>query len=424
MTDLSPTRRLRAAFTDIYNPGWTAGAQYYHNLFLALRALEAAQQPEIIMIRGFWPKAGAKTGYRAHADELLDIPAEPYIPPPPPPNFVQRQRRRLGRWFPPLAPRPVPPPPPRPPHIETFLREQRVDFVFACWYELGPRFGLPLLGWIPDFQHVHLPDLFEPEELRQRDELFTKMAANCSHIILSSHDARADYERFSPEAAHKARVLPFVAQVPAEVYAEPPGWICEHYHLPERFVYLPDQFWQHKNHSLVLDALSRLRTSHPDITVVCTGNTNDNRAPLHFAELLAKIARLGLRNSFIVLGWVPHAHILHLMRQALAVLQPSRFEGWSTTVEEAKSLGKAILLSDIAVHREQAPPAARYFHPDDADALAEALVATFEAARPGPDAALEAQARADLPVRTLAFAENFLAIARDAVAHPPAGPRA
>ncbi len=42
-----------------------------------------------------------------------------------------------------------------------------------------------------------------------------------------------------------------------------------------------------------------------------------------------------------------------LLRGAAAVLQPSRFEGWSTIIEDAKSLGKPIVASDIAVHREQ-----------------------------------------------------------------------
>ena len=54
---------------------------------------------------------------------------------------------------------------------------------------------------------------------------------------------------------------------------------------------------------------------------------------------------------------------------ANALLNPSRFEGWSTTVEEAKAVGTPMLLSDIAVHREQAPQA-RFFAPDDALSLA------------------------------------------------------
>jgi len=410
MTAHLPPRRLRTAFTEIYTSGWTAGALYYQNLFLALRSLEDAQRPEIIVLRAFWEGLGEKAGYRAYVDELLELPPDAGAGPPP--TFAQRQGRRVRRWLglPPTAPKPAPPP------LEQFLRQREVDLVFTCWAEFGPNFKLPLLGWIPDFQHVHWPELFQPEELTRRDQLFTAMAQHCSRIILSSADAEQDFRRFGPAHAHKARILRFVAQLPAEVYADDPGRICGHYHIPERFVYLPDQFWRHKNHAVVLAALSLLKTSHPEATVVCTGNTNDHRAPLHFAELLTQIARLGLRNNFILLGWVPHADIFQLMRQALAVLQPSLFEGWSTTVEEAKSLGKTIVLSDIAIHREQNPPAALFFDPADPAALAEALRQVYAACRPGPDAALEADARAQLPARTRAYAETFLTIARDAVA--------
>ena len=146
----------------------------------------------------------------------------------------------------------------------------------------------------------------------------------------------------------------------------------------------------HKGHRLVIEALAQLRASRPDVVVVCTGNTADHRDPMYFGELLAEVSRLGLRENFVILGWVPQPHIFHLMRQAVAVLQPSRFEGWSTTVEETKSVGKSIILSDIPVHREQAPAGALYFDPTDAAALAEQLVAAYETCSPGPDSVLEA----------------------------------
>ena len=52
------------------------------------------------------------------------------------------------------------------------------------------------------------------------------------------------------------------------------------------------------------------------------------------------------------------------------MINPSLFEGWSTSVEEAKSLDKRILLSNIPVHREQAPARGIYFDPQDAADLA------------------------------------------------------
>ena len=62
---------------------------------------------------------------------------------------------------------------------------------------------------------------------------------------------------------------------------------------------------------------------------------------------------------------IPLDHVYALLRTSMALINPSRFEGWSTTVEEAKSFGVPMILSDIDVHREQTGGTARYFGVDD-----------------------------------------------------------
>jgi glycosyltransferase involved in cell wall biosynthesis len=274
---------------------------------------------------------------------------------------------------------------------------------------------MPLIAWIPDFQHVHLPQMFSPKELVQRDQAFHRVIDRADRIILSSQPAMDDLARFSPQGAVKGRVLNFVAHLAEGVRDKDPGWVCPYYHLPERFVYLPNQFWAHKNHRLVLDAMEIVLPRIPELTIACTGNTNDWRNPFYFGELLAEVSARGLRDRFVVLGLVPHEHVFVLMRQCLCMLQPSLFEGWSTTVEEIKSLGKGAVISDIEVHRGQDPPQARFFDPQDAKALAGCLEEAWRKGQPGPDRDLEARAAAELPERSKRFGRQFLAVVREVV---------
>ena len=67
--------------------------------------------------------------------------------------------------------------------------------------------------------------------------------------------------------------------------------------------------------------------SRRDIVVVCTGNTNEYRDPHYFGRLLSGISQAGLRESMILPGFVPREDLYALMRQSVAVLQPSLFEG-------------------------------------------------------------------------------------------------
>ena len=331
-------QRLRIAFAldHIVSPTWTGGAHYLKNLFVALRSLEADIQPEIVLLVSRHKPASAYRHLIDFADEVLYAPIRYSMG-----RFLARRAGRfagsLDKGF----------------SIGAFLRKRRVELVFSM-DSFGPQFSVPLLGWIPDFQHLHLPEMFPPEEVEARNHNILRIAHSARRVILSSHAAFGDFRDFAPQFATKGALLPFVAQVPPGTFDTDPGWVCDMYNLPRRYIYLPNQFWKHKNHRLVIEALRLLKHEYPEIVVVCTGNTADPRNPDHFASLKAAIARHGLRDNIIILGLIPYSHVFPLMRQSLAVLQPSLFEGWSTTVEEAKSVGKPMLLSDIPVHREQA----------------------------------------------------------------------
>jgi hypothetical protein len=58
------------------------------------------------------------------------------------------------------------------------------------------------------------------------------------------------------------------------------------------------------------------------------------------------------------------------MKHALAVIQPSFFEGWSTVIEDGKALGQYILAADIPVNREQLEANASFFDNKNAGELA------------------------------------------------------
>ena len=376
---------------------WTGGFNYLRNLFAAVQSLEKSTRPEIALLA---PAEATPNGYAALAplvDRVLTLPREPAWP------WTIRRWRTMARERLGLTPTILP-----------YLRKQSVTGVFSM-EEYGPHFKMPLLTWIPDFQDCRLPEMFPDEERQERSRRYARIAQNATRVIVSSEDALNDWVRLAPQAAGKGRVLSFVSQVPAEIYDSDPASVCEHYNLPQRFFYLPNQFWKHKNHQVVLQALELLRAQHPDIKVVCTGDTRDYRHSQHFAQLQDTIAAKGLGSNFIILGKVPYEHVLQLLRQSVAVLQPSLFEGWSTLVEEVKSIGKMIVVSDIPVHREQNPPAAVFFDPQNPEQLAICLKEVFSAKMAGPDSELEAQARAHLPERTREFGMRFVDIVEEAV---------
>lgn len=288
------------------------------------------------------------------------------------------------------------------------LREQGVD-VLICGV-LERRTNLPTLALLTDFQHRHLPEYFDASEIAWRDSEFRKTAERATLLLVSGESVRADLERFAPAFANKVRIVPPISYIPDEIYARPSQEFVQSYSLPKKFIYLPNQFWRHKNHLLAFEAVRRLKERGENVFVVCTGYGNDSRSLLYFSEILQTISRLGIRDQIILLGSVPREDVFALVRQAAFVLNPSRFEGYGLSLDEARSIGKRALVSDLAAHREQNAPCIEYFNPTDPDDLVAKMSAQWTATRPGPDEALEAAARAAQPGRLYASAMQLMSI--------------
>ncbi len=229
--------------------------------------------------------------------------------------------------------------------------------------------AIKVISWLPDFQHKYLSELFDERELASREEYFNRLAKNADGVILSSNDAKKDFERFYPDFASKAAVYQFF--VPIEKFEYNVQDLRNRYKVPQKFFFIPNQFWKHKNHRMVLEALKILSDKgNKDIKVYCSGNTRDIRNVNYFRDLMQYCDDNGLDNRFFVLGSIPYRDVQALQRECHALINPSLFEGWSTMVEEAKSLGKLIILSDIAVHKEQNPAGGIFFEHMSAQDLA------------------------------------------------------
>ena len=399
---------MRIAFFLEGRPGWMAGYTYLTNLLKALRL--ADDKVEVCLLRRPEEDVSSSSARALleRANQALEYPAlhlQRWSL-----DWAQAQlyRRVLKREYPDRT-------------LNDALDANHVDVVFGSWWQYPLSAVFPSVGmcaWIHDFQFLHFPDFYDTGTLQSTHRGIPALAQVANRVVLSSHDALKDFLSFVPGAAPKARVLPFVADLPDHMYDSDPEVVARQYHLPKKFIYLPNQFWQHKNHRQVFGALRILADRGVRPYIVCSGLPHDYKKPAHFAELLSQVAELGLHEQIIFLGLVPIDHVKALMRQAVCVLNPSLFEGWSSTVEEAKSLGKRLLLSDLPVHREQDPPATMFFDPQDPESLAGTLQTIWRDSLPGPDLHLEAMARQSLPSRMRRFGEAFLAIAREASPTP------
>lgn len=365
----------------IDDPAWMGGTLYLRNLAICLARLPEGERPLVRLIGAadvvsrFLGDWGHLPIFAAPADTLLG-----------------KISRRLG-W---PAKADVP-----------------VDVVY-------PGFGAQIPGavtvrWIPDFQHRYLSHLFSADEIVARDRSIGEIAERPGVVVLSSDTAADDFRRFYPHHLATPRVWHFCSLLDI---TKPASYVTlEKYKLPEKYLYLPNQFWAHKNHITVLKALARLRDEHGLVVpLVCTGAQADRRNEAHFSNLLQFIDAQGLTGQVQLLGLLDRKDQVDVLRHAAAVIQPSLFEGWSTVVEDVRATGRPIFLSDISVHQEQNPEHCTYFDAESDQQLASEIAGRWAGFPAGPDPVSETRAQQVLDARILNSARVFCDIARIALA--------
>jgi len=300
----------------------------------------------------------------------------------------------------------------RDPSYHGFLKKAQIDFVFPHFEASRRRRTYRSAAWIPDCQHKYLTQFFSEQEIQSRDKDFTSVAKYASVIAFSSKNAEKDFREFFYKGKYEAKILfPRVYPLPVWYEADPIK-IQENYHLPDRFFFINNQFWQHKNHRVVFEALKILSDREINPAVVCTGCMYDYRNPTFLDTTLQTINRLGIAHQIYLLGIIPRIDMIGLLRRSIAMVQPSLFEGWSTVVEEASCLGKPIILSDIPIHIEQTPSHGILFKSNSAEDLSHILANSWQNLEPGPESSRESIARNLQLAEIQAFGYRFLNMAR------------
>lgn len=236
--------------------------------------------------------------------------------------------------------------------LEKCLYSWSIDILFPVGGRpLSKRFSIPWIGYIPDFQHKYLTEFFSQKEIKQRDSSFENMLLNSQHVIVNAKTVECDIKKYYPNITTDIIVFPFKPWLKPVINDEP----LSGYSLPEKYFLVSSQFWQHKSHITVFDALEELYLKGiKDLHVVCTGELNDYRNPEYVKKIKHQIDAMACKRNIHLLGYIPKDDHLKIMNGALGLIQASLFEGGPGAggVIYALGLGLQCFVSDIATNRE------------------------------------------------------------------------
>lgn len=251
------------------------------------------------------------------------------------------------------------------------------------------------INWFLDFQFAHLPEFYTPHTYVQAYQRAIAAAYLSNKLMLSSEDAAKDFRRLFPDSKAKVYVQHFTVTHPDFSMLDKDEVMRKH-GIDRPYFYSPNQYWGHKNHPVVIDAVAEfVKRGHTDVLVLFSGKEWDDRNPEYVPSLKQKVKDLHLENNISFLGFLDRKEQLLIMQHAQAVIQPSLFEGWSTVIEDARALNKYVIASDLDVNKEQLQTNVRFFDRHSAKALADAIEqGMFDVVPQSYNQYREAQARA------------------------------
>jgi hypothetical protein len=234
--------------------------------------------------------------------------------------------------------------------LENFLKKNNIRAISHKGY-LGKYSKIKSFPWFPDFQEIYFPENFSKKDLllRKLDVFFSKIHG--TRIIISSNQVRNDLKKIDKEAFKKSVLLKHPINLPKLSSLLSLDQLKKKYDIKKKYFFLPNHYWKHKNHIVVLNALEKLIKKN--FIIISTGQTYDHRDSTYFLKLKKMLKKKNINKYYKILGIVPFEDMVALMRYSIAVINPSKSEGLSNTVEQAKALGKTVILSDILIHREQ-----------------------------------------------------------------------
>ena len=266
-------------------------------------------------------------------------------------NYLKRISSKLFGYYNPL--------------IFYFVKRYGVDVISHS----QPSKWCKSIVWIPDLQHKTLEKNFTYNEKKRRDKLFNNYLINSSSIITSSLDTKKKiikYFKFNKKKTkiHVLNFVPFVDFKKIKNYKK----------MYNSYIYLPNQFWNHKNHIIVAKACKILKSKKIQMKFLLTGSKFNQKDSQKYDSFFRYIKQNNLQKYFNYLGFVSHNKVINLIYHAKILINPSFYEGWSTTVEEGKIFNKLMILSKINVHQEQGSNKTNYFNPNNYVELSKKLI--------------------------------------------------
>ena len=250
---------------------------------------------------------------------------------------------------------------------DMMCKKEGIDLLWFT-HPVQERTSVPYIFTVWDLGHRVLPAFPEMtgdiSDWNERENVCREMLYRATRVLTANEQGKKEIlENYSiPE--DKIRIVPFPLSNICNVDESKPD-----VKLPEEFFFYPAQFWPHKNHIRIIEALRILRDNkNTKVNVVFTGADR----PLK-KYIINEINKRDLNDQIVFAGLVTSQELKYMYTRSRGLIYASLLGPNNIPPYEAVCLDKPVIISDIQGHREQMGNAALFFDPYSAEELADRI---------------------------------------------------
>lgn len=229
--------------------------------------------------------------------------------------------------------------------------------------------SIPTITPIHDLMHVYergngFPEIEDGDCFLGRQWLYSDIYSYSAGILTDSELGRKQVlDQYGRTKSDRVYVLPFSV----------PFYLNEQYGSTKspvngKYVFYPAQFWKHKNHEVLVRAISQLKQKGIDIKIVFVGSDKGN-----LDNINNLISTEGVEDNVEMLGFVPDSEMYMLYKNARAMVMPSIFGPTNIPPLEAMYMGCPVAVANRYAMPEQIGEAGLKFDPYNVEEVAKVL---------------------------------------------------
>lgn len=257
------------------------------------------------------------------------------------------------------------------------LKQSKEDLILNPITSLMPYYSKKkYIVTIHDLQHKYYPQYFSKKELVNRHIIYKAASIHSERIICESDYVKNDIINFLDIDPDKIKIVP----------SPPPSYIDKNdisevtienikkkYQLNNRYIFYPAQFWPHKNHLKLIDAIYYLKKEkNINISLILTGSFKN-----YYNNVFNHITKYGLCDQIRLLGYIPDQDLACIYKSATALVMPSLFESLSLPVWEAFRFGCPVACSNVCALPHQIADAGLLFNPHNVRDIADKILMLY-----------------------------------------------